>query len=278
MKEEILSYLTAHELLKIVIHHHPCRNDVKSLEPRLGARLLKLRRAELIEAVDAFDYSRYISLFEVLKHWLQHKGLWLQGDGARYVSCVDYDLASHFTAAGNHQDSGGLLSYVRYLVALHCYLHQRMPLFPYPCAESELEEEAQSAVTHYAFTTPKAAGMNDFERVKRGELGLVRTIQWHHRACLGVHGRNYRQLTTMHWKSSNALSELTGARLEDAFSRYFDLPRIAESGNPARRGPRVAYVMSTEQYNDNAGLLHRALTRGVRPLEKARLLERVQLA
>ncbi len=264
-KLEILRKVSAAELLTLIGSGCEAKPDIEVFEHRLAAEIKGNSRQALEQSVTNFDYWN-LSLLDALKHWLQHKGLWIINGEFRA-----YDFVRWYNGFQVFIECKAVEEYVQHLVHIHLQLHaiiflisEDVDTLTQACNDLVLPERAR--------VQRQNDDNNDITRIKGGLLENLELHDVSEDEAWG-HAGAVIPLTRTSWVDGRNVPGLPNYYefLDDFELR--PLRAVGFGGMSHNHVPRLAYCVRSHHYQEIVELINRALANDTRPLEEALVLE-----
>ncbi|KAK3047741.1 hypothetical protein LTR09_010855 [Extremus antarcticus] len=216
-------------------------------------------------SVTNFDYWN-LSLLDALKHWLQHKGLWIINGEFRA-----YDFVRWYNGFQVFIECKAVEEYVQHLVHIHLQLHaiiflisEDVDTLTQACNDLVLPERAR--------VQRQNDDNNDITRIKGGLLENLELHDVSEDEAWG-HAGAVIPLTRTSWVDGRNVPGLPNYYefLDDFELR--PLRAVGFGGMSHNHVPRLAYCVRSHHYQEIVELINRALANDTRPLEEALVLE-----
>ncbi|KAK5163501.1 uncharacterized protein LTR77_010683 [Saxophila tyrrhenica] len=163
-KSTLLKTLSASQLLKAVASDSRASQDIQTMEDDIASYIVRVHKQALEDSMTSFDYW-HLSLLDALKHWLEHKDLWIIDGFFRAA-----DFVRWYNGFQVFLDYEPVDRYVQNLVHIYIQAHTDISVMADDverltemCRAIELPTRARANRSHDS--------NNDVERIKNGYLG-----------------------------------------------------------------------------------------------------------
>ncbi|KAK3047746.1 hypothetical protein LTR09_010860 [Extremus antarcticus] len=253
----ILTYLPAAQLFFHSKTVSPFRKDINEREAELVRKVTDRKKADFQVAAARIEYPKDDSMFESLKHWLDHKRMWTFQELPESTARTEDFVYHYVERCGGYynEDVPKLSEYLQNLIVR--YDHQAWM----PPVDHEEALRLASGYVPARLMTNQWGNPNDIEIAHIGELGPPPLSSWRDRPL--------RALTNTCWRYGTGPAVLD----ERTFLAMFNLPAMPQSGpipGPAmwvcrhfvnKRGARLAYCTYEDQVARMDATFHEVLTR-----------------
>ncbi|KAK3047743.1 hypothetical protein LTR09_010857 [Extremus antarcticus] len=263
---DILGRLSATELMALHVVGLPFKHLTDVNQESLANAIIRKRKREFRTVIEGFNYARYKSMFDALKHWQHQKG-----------SCIiktqhsTSDFADHYTemrGGADFQNARKLMGYVEVLMwmeGLHTIPGVKDDDLGYQKGAYMTRSEEFPA----RLKVNNAVSPDDIDRMMAGELGEV---EFNRNKLRESSSWPIRPSTNVLWPFAFNRAVLED---ENAFLEMFCLTPMQPSGVGSARGPKLAYCGDVSDVRIIKAVMKRAVKRDIPPLEKASVLEKV---